>query len=1084
MSSHRFASIGSFFALFLATTLSAQSNSFMVDKPLTSQGVFSCTDLTMSGSAVADSSGLANPTPSNQSSLRSNGNVRISGGTVHGDATAGPGKSVQLSGSGTVTGTASSATTAANCTPIDLAALASALQNTNDNATVPLSTQHKNPLGGSTHTDFTLSGGDSLTLHAGTYYFSKISLSGGATLHIDGLVRILCTGRVDITGGSFFNSDVSPYDLRLWVSGTPFNLSSSTLGGIVYAPAAAATVSAGTLKGSLFANQVTLSGSAHVTRVLDDIAPRVSILSPADGSLATASTVTVTGIAADDQTAVSLTVNGQPVSVAADGSFQVPVSIAGLSPATITAIATDAAGNIQSASVTLAVSRPTISSIAPAKGPTSGGTSVTITGTNFTTSSDTSVRIGGAPATQVTVTSSTTLTARVPASAPGAADVVVTTFAGSATLSGAFTYFAPPVIASFSPSSGGPGTAVTISGQNFDPDPTGDHVTFGALPATVLSATATQIVASVPVGAANGPITIATAGGSATSGTPFVVASYARLEITTPVVTVDRGTSLQLNAIGVTQSGHGDDVTSKAAWSSSGTGSVSNGGVFTASAAGSAQVNASFSGFTAVVTLTVRDVTLPADPAAFAPQLAPTIAPPLADEIRFLYTGASAIQTGVAAGAINDDRVTVLRGLVKTLDGQPIAGVKVTIVNHPEYGQTLSRSDGMYDFVINGGAALTLRLEKSGFIEAQRRVITQWGEQKHITDVALVAYDSRATGIALGAAAIQVAQANPVTDKDGTRQGTIVVPAGTNASLVMPDGTSQPVSELHIRATEYSVGPNGPLAMPAQLPPSTSYTYCVELSADEAVQAGAQTVQFSSPLSYYVDNFIGFPVGTIVPAGYYDRQKAAWIPMPNGVVLKILSITNGLVDIDADGNNTPATSARLAALGITDDERRTLATLYAAGRTLWRVPIAHFTPYDFNWTHSLDAPDSDVGAVTASATATSCNSCTKHGSIIDIQNQSLGEAIAIAGTPYTLNYSSRASRVYGSQAHVKLSGPSFNVRPDAITLQNRHRRTAFRTDLRSTAEPHIRLPVGRGRCVWTASHRIARCKGQGRIPIQ
>src|SRR6185295_12570751 len=121
-----------------------------------------------------------------------------------------------------------------------------------------------------------------------------------------------------------------------------------------------------------------------------------------------------------------------------------------------------------------------------------------------------------------------------------------------------------------------------------------------------------------------------------------------------PVVTVDRGTTLQLNAVAVTTSGSGDDVTSKASWSSAGAGSVSSTGVFTASAAGSAQVNASFSGFNANVTLTVREVTPPSDPASFAPRLAPTVAPPLADEMRFLYSGPNAIQTGVAAGTIND----------------------------------------------------------------------------------------------------------------------------------------------------------------------------------------------------------------------------------------------------------------------------------------------------------------------------------------------------------------------------------------------------------------------------------------------
>ena len=57
--------------------------------------------------------------------------------------------------------------------------------------------------------------------------------------------------------------------------------------------------------------------------------------------------------------------------------------------------------------------------------------------------------------------------------------------------------------------------------------------------------------------------------------------------------------------------------------------------------------------------------------------------------------------------------------------------------------------------------------------------------------------------------------------------------------------------------------------MPGELPPSSGYTYAVELSADEALAAGAQEVRFSSPVPFYVENFVGFPVGSLVPAGFY-----------------------------------------------------------------------------------------------------------------------------------------------------------------------------------------------------------------------
>jgi len=53
--------------------------------------------------------------------------------------------------------------------------------------------------------------------------------------------------------------------------------------------------------------------------------------------------------------------------------------------------------------------------------------------------------------------------------------------------------------------------------------------------------------------------------------------------------------------------------------------------------------------------------------------------------------------------------------------------------------------------------------------------------------------------------------------------------------------------------------------MPAQLPPTSLYTYAAELTADEAVAAGATDVHFNQALPVYLENFLGFPVGTAVP---------------------------------------------------------------------------------------------------------------------------------------------------------------------------------------------------------------------------
>jgi YD repeat-containing protein len=78
-------------------------------------------------------------------------------------------------------------------------------------------------------------------------------------------------------------------------------------------------------------------------------------------------------------------------------------------------------------------------------------------------------------------------------------------------------------ILNFTPKSGPIGTAVTIYGTGFSATPSQNTVTFNGTAATIVSATATQIVTTVPGGAATGPITVTTPTGSATSTTSFSV---------------------------------------------------------------------------------------------------------------------------------------------------------------------------------------------------------------------------------------------------------------------------------------------------------------------------------------------------------------------------------------------------------------------------------------------------------------------------------------------------------------------------------------------------------------------------------
>ena len=120
------------------------------------------------------------------------------------------------------------------------------------------------------------------------------------------------------------------------------------------------------------------------------------------------------------------------------------------------------------------------------------------------------------------------------------------------------------------------------------------------------------------------------------------------------------------------------------------------------------------------------DPNIPADPATVAPPLDPTIVSDLKAATSFLYTGANPIQTGMDPETIVPTRAAVIRGKVLNKENEPLPGVKITILNHGEYGRTYSREDGVFDLAVNGGGYLTVKYEKEGYLSAQRQVNAPW----------------------------------------------------------------------------------------------------------------------------------------------------------------------------------------------------------------------------------------------------------------------------------------------------------------------------------------------------------------------
>ena len=171
---------------------------------------------------------------------------------------------------------------------------------------------------------------------------------------------------------------------------------------------------------------------------------------------------------------------------------------------------------------------------------------------------------------------------------------------------------------------------------------------------------------------------------------------------------------------------------------------------------------------------------LPSDPAAVVSPVNPGGVTSVADATQFLYTGPNPIQTGVANGTFAAQRVCVLRGKVTQRDASVLPGVTVGILDHPEFGQTKTRPDGMFDLAVNGGGRLTVKFERPGYCPAQRPIVAPWSDYSCLPDVVMITMDPAVTAVTLGTnAPAQVARGSVQTDADGSRRATLILQPGT-----------------------------------------------------------------------------------------------------------------------------------------------------------------------------------------------------------------------------------------------------------------------------------------------------------------
>ncbi len=421
------------------------------------------------------------------------------------------------------------------------------------------------------------------------------------------------------------------------------------------------------------------------------------------------------------------------------------------------------------------------------------------------------------------------------------------------------------------------------------------------------------------------------------------------------------------------------------------------------------------------------------------------------DTVKSIYTGNQPFQTPIVENGqevpldISPKDATIIYGKVVNSLGNALPDVKVTVDGdeHKKYGQALSKSDGSFLLAVNGNAGkLTIKYEKTDpdHIPLQRTVKIDCGQTIVRANIVALISKAEAGGLQLNKNQGSSVEGGVVKDKDGQRQARLFFPPGTQGKVILPDCSEQPLVNPKVSVTEYTQGDDPGVEpdpstkkeeeqyssnMPFELPAGTGYTYAVEFKVEEAEKLNAREVKFNQPVMVYVDNFLNFPVGTPVPSGYYDYNLGTWIPSENGYVIKILG---------SDAAGQPIVDLGGANIVLSDEEKQQIVEWFATteswyqsktGHEFWRIPVMHFSPFDFNYPKKdpEDAipPPKNTPANNDPKDKDDGKDCQAAGCIIEAQSQVLGEVISVAGTPFSLNY--RSNRVMGRKAAYTLDIP-------------------------------------------------------------
>ncbi|HEY5956644.1 MAG TPA: hypothetical protein VIV60_08830, partial [Polyangiaceae bacterium] len=403
-----------------------------------------------------------------------------------------------------------------------------------------------------------------------------------------------------------------------------------------------------------------------------------------------------------------------------------------------------------------------------------------------------------------------------------------------------------------------------------------------------------------------------------------------------------------------------------------------------------------------------------------APPLDRTVATTVAESAAHLYQGANPLQKHVVEGALDRQRIALLRGRSIDVIGAPLPAVKISVKGHPEYGYSYSRGDGMFDLAVQGGARLVLQYELDGYLPVQRAVQPGWQRYLAVPDVGLVMASSVESRVTANSAQSQTIVGERASDDFGQRQPLVVIDANTRVRARSVDGPAQDLDALTVTTTEYPISSSNSFA-PGTVNSAGGLSYGLEFVVKEAAALGVEHVEFSKPVSFYVENLAELPIGKRLVVQQYDRRSGQWEPGLRGQVIELLAVGNGGgtdsgggsgdVEIDVDGDGVADNDAKLATAGITESDRSELGRRFTAGQRLWHAELDHFSGLNVQAEGSLPSgalPPLRRGIVTKTLDKPTY----RNGMVVEYQASTYAEPLS--GTPFTLHYQSNRTLSYGA----------------------------------------------------------------------